>query len=242
MHICSVLELLIPHTFLSMNTYLRIDANGPPKSVTSNATDLSLPTRVGRMSLSSGSKLAPDHSIFFVEASTDRGEVRRLYSKVAEQSRSQHEATIKNAWSKLSDPPKINSALDSEGGKDSMEHDISFRSSEDGRGEVVRSLHGPSKKLGETGLRDESAYWLKDYTPGATVKKSFNSNQEAGTFRMIGDWDAQVRQLKAKYPELTVKDLTFEFWKVDELLARIGSRLKLDEREVILLLKDNQST
>ena len=56
-------------------------------------------------------------------------------------------------------------------------------------------------------------------------------------FKIIGDWEAQVRQLKAKYSILTDADLVYEAGKEELLLTRIESRLKKRRTEVIDILK-----
>jgi hypothetical protein len=41
------------------------------------------------------------------------------------------------------------------------------------------------------------------------------------TFKISGNWSAQSKQLKEKYPQLTDSDLKFEPGKEEELLTRL---------------------
>lgn len=60
-----------------------------------------------------------------------------------------------------------------------------------------------------------------------TQKKSTES------FKISGNWSAQSKQLKEKYPQLTDADLKFEVGKEEELLARLQTRLHKNRDEVI---------
>jgi len=44
------------------------------------------------------------------------------------------------------------------------------------------------------------------------------------TFKISGNWSAQSKQLKEKYPQLTDADLKFEVGKEEELLTRLQTR------------------
>ena len=57
------------------------------------------------------------------------------------------------------------------------------------------------------------------------------------TFKITGNWEAQSKQLKSKYPQLTDADLKFEVGKESELLSRLQSRLGKNRHEVIAILK-----
>jgi len=52
-------------------------------------------------------------------------------------------------------------------------------------------------------------------------------------FRISGNWSAQSKQLKEKYPQLTDADLKFEVGKEEELLTRLQTRLYKNRQEVI---------
>jgi uncharacterized protein YjbJ (UPF0337 family) len=60
-----------------------------------------------------------------------------------------------------------------------------------------------------------------------TQKKSTES------FKISGNWSAQSKQLKEKYPQLTDADLKFEVGKEEELLTRLQTRLHKNRDEVI---------
>jgi hypothetical protein len=53
------------------------------------------------------------------------------------------------------------------------------------------------------------------------------------TFKISGNWSAQSKQLKEKYPQLTDADLKFEVGKEEELLTRLQTRLHKNRTEVI---------
>ena len=52
-------------------------------------------------------------------------------------------------------------------------------------------------------------------------------------FKISGNWSAQSKQLKEKYPQLTDSDLKFEVGKEEELLTRLQTRLHKNRQEVI---------
>ena len=60
-------------------------------------------------------------------------------------------------------------------------------------------------------------------------------------FEITGNWDAQAKKLKEKFPQLTDSDLEFEAGKEDELLKRVEARLNKKREEVINILKKEQS-
>ncbi|MEY3441760.1 MAG: hypothetical protein RLZZ519_41 [Bacteroidota bacterium] len=51
-------------------------------------------------------------------------------------------------------------------------------------------------------------------------------------FKMKGDWAAQAKQLKEKYPSLTDADLKIEPGKENEMLKRVEARLGRSRTEV----------
>ena len=60
------------------------------------------------------------------------------------------------------------------------------------------------------------------------------------TFKISGNWSAQSKQLKEKYPQLTDSDLKFEPGKEEELLTRLQSRLHKNRQEVIAVIGHTQ--
>lgn len=64
-------------------------------------------------------------------------------------------------------------------------------------------------------------------------------NNEA--FKITGNWDAQSKRLKEKFPQLTDSDLKFETGKETELLGRMESRLNKKSDEVMNIIKKNQT-
>jgi len=62
-----------------------------------------------------------------------------------------------------------------------------------------------------------------------------------GTFKITGNWEAQSKQLKAKFSQLTDADLKFETGKETELLTRVESRLNKKRDEVINILRKGQT-
>lgn len=69
-----------------------------------------------------------------------------------------------------------------------------------------------------------------------TAQKSY------GSFEMSGDWDAQVKRLKAKYSELTDADLAFESGQLIALVERMEQRLKRGRAEVMSILREAQQS
>ncbi|MGM0580866.1 MAG: hypothetical protein ACQETL_09315 [Bacteroidota bacterium] len=70
-----------------------------------------------------------------------------------------------------------------------------------------------------------------------------NTNQVKSNdaFKITGNWDAQSKQLKSKYSQLTDSDLKFEEGKENELLGRVETRLNKKRDEVINIINKNQS-
>lgn len=65
-------------------------------------------------------------------------------------------------------------------------------------------------------------------------------NKTPETFKVTGDWDAQAKQLKEKFSQLTDADLKFEHGKEEELLTRVETRLNKNREEVINIIKKGQ--
>jgi len=59
-------------------------------------------------------------------------------------------------------------------------------------------------------------------------------------FKITGNWEAQSKQLKAKFPQLTDADLKFEIGKENELLGRIQARLNKKRDEVMDIINKGQ--
>lgn len=60
------------------------------------------------------------------------------------------------------------------------------------------------------------------------------------TIKLSGDWNAQSKELKTRYPQLTDADLNFEPGKENELISRVQSRLKKNHTEVVRILRSSQ--
>jgi hypothetical protein len=60
------------------------------------------------------------------------------------------------------------------------------------------------------------------------------------TFKITGNWEAQSKQLKSKYPQLTDADLKFEPGKENDLISRLQTRLVKNRQEVIDVIKHGQ--
>jgi len=56
-------------------------------------------------------------------------------------------------------------------------------------------------------------------------------------FKITGDWAILSKKLKTKFPQLTAKDLEFEEGKEEELLEKIGERIKLNRADVIKMIQ-----
>ncbi len=62
-------------------------------------------------------------------------------------------------------------------------------------------------------------------------------NKVAEGFKITGNWAAQSKVLKEKFPQLTDTDLKFEAGKEQELLGRVETRLNKKQEEVINIIK-----
>ncbi len=71
-------------------------------------------------------------------------------------------------------------------------------------------------------------------------KSNENQNKSTEDFKITGNWDAQSKQLKEKFVQLTDSDLKFETGKENELVGRLETRLNKKREEVINILKKNQ--
>jgi len=69
-----------------------------------------------------------------------------------------------------------------------------------------------------------------------------DNNQINGTetFKVIGDWSVQSKQLKEKFSQLTDADLKFEVGKENDLLTRVETRLNKKREEVINIIRKGQ--
>ncbi len=69
-----------------------------------------------------------------------------------------------------------------------------------------------------------------------------DNNQINGTetFKVIGDWSVQSKQLKEKFSQLTDADLKFEAGKENDLLTRVETRLNKKREEVINIIRKGQ--
>ena len=60
------------------------------------------------------------------------------------------------------------------------------------------------------------------------------------TFKITGNWEAQSKQLKEKFSQLTDADLKFEIGKENELLSRMETKLNKKREEVIDIINKGQ--
>lgn len=61
-------------------------------------------------------------------------------------------------------------------------------------------------------------------------------------FKITGDWEAQSKRLKEKYPELTDSDLHFVEGKESELIFRISKKLRKKREAIVNLIQNFQNT
>lgn len=66
-------------------------------------------------------------------------------------------------------------------------------------------------------------------------------NKPEEDFKMVGDWEAQSRILKEKFPQLTKADLIFDKNHEADLLGRIQNRLNKKRGEVINIIRKGLS-
>lgn len=67
-----------------------------------------------------------------------------------------------------------------------------------------------------------------------------NKNQSNQAFKINGNWDAQSKQLKSQFSQLTDEDLKVEQGKEHEMIGRVESRLNKSREEVIGIINNNQ--
>jgi hypothetical protein len=66
-----------------------------------------------------------------------------------------------------------------------------------------------------------------------------NKKQEE-KFGITENWEAQSKELKLKYSDLTDADLKLEKGKEDELITRLEKRLAKKREDVIAIIKKDQ--
>ncbi len=66
-------------------------------------------------------------------------------------------------------------------------------------------------------------------------------NNPEEDFKVVGDWEAQSRILKEKFPQLTKADLIYEKNHEADLLERIQKRLNKKRVEVINIIRKGLS-
>jgi hypothetical protein len=71
---------------------------------------------------------------------------------------------------------------------------------------------------------------------------STEENKTHEPFKMVGDWAAQSKALKVKYPSLTDADLKCDTGKEEEMVSRVVSRLSKKREEVLNILRKGQTT
>ena len=67
-----------------------------------------------------------------------------------------------------------------------------------------------------------------------------NTPNSSTPFKLTGDWDAQSKDLKTKYTELTDADLKFEPNGEKDLIQRVQARLKKNHSDVVEILRSGQ--
>lgn len=66
-------------------------------------------------------------------------------------------------------------------------------------------------------------------------------NKTPEAFKITGNWEAQSKNLKTKFSQLTDADLKFETGKEHDLLNRVETRLNKKRDEVINIIKKGQT-
>ncbi|MDJ1469519.1 hypothetical protein QNI19_11025 [Cytophagaceae bacterium DM2B3-1] len=59
-------------------------------------------------------------------------------------------------------------------------------------------------------------------------------------FKIVGDWNCQLKKLQEMFPQLTNADLHFQTGKEELLLARVMNRLNKERIEVIEIIRKGQ--
>jgi hypothetical protein len=70
--------------------------------------------------------------------------------------------------------------------------------------------------------------------------KDASKNIKDEPFKITGDWKIQSTLLQEKFAQLTDADLKFEQGKEEDLLGRIGTKLKKKRGEVINIIRKGQ--
>ena len=65
--------------------------------------------------------------------------------------------------------------------------------------------------------------------------------KHAEKFGITENWDAQSKELKSKYSDLTDADLKLEKGKEDELVSRLEKRLAKKREDVIAIIKKSDT-
>lgn len=72
------------------------------------------------------------------------------------------------------------------------------------------------------------------FTPNSKFAiMNYSLDNSRQPLKISRDWTAQKIELKGKFPTLTDDDLKYESGKENELIGRIGRKLKLEREEVI---------
>lgn len=69
------------------------------------------------------------------------------------------------------------------------------------------------------------------------MKNSRSANKE--TFKATGNWNAQSKELKSQFSQLTDEDLSLENGNENEMIKRVESRLNKNHDEVISLINSS---
>ena len=66
---------------------------------------------------------------------------------------------------------------------------------------------------------------------------NISSNKVTETFKIEGDWNQYIVDLKLKYPQLTDEDFQFNAGEEEDLIKRLEVRLHKNTTEVIKIIK-----
>ncbi len=69
--------------------------------------------------------------------------------------------------------------------------------------------------------------------------KNGTADNSEKIFKVNGDWQAQVNQLKTKFPFLTDGDLRMETGKENEMLKCVEARLHMNRSQVMDIIEKN---
>jgi len=70
-----------------------------------------------------------------------------------------------------------------------------------------------------------------------TKNMNISSNKVTETFKIEGDWNQYIVDLKLKYPQLTDEDFQFNAGEEEDLIKRLEVRLHKNTTEVIKIIK-----